>query len=77
MLVNEQGSAPCYRPQTLASNLAKSQKKIPAESRGIQRAGMCQIYQERMVVYKVSSYLGSGGKAVPDWSGGKPDRPRR
>ena len=26
MLVNERLSAPCYRPQTLASNLAKSQK---------------------------------------------------
>ena len=27
MLVNERCSAPCYRPQTLASNLAKSQTK--------------------------------------------------
>ena len=29
MLVNERLSAPCYRPQTLASNLAKSQIEEP------------------------------------------------
>ena len=40
MLVNERLSAPCYRPQTLASNLAKSQKTdgvlAHAAARGLQ-----------------------------------------
>src|SRR5712691_4518060 len=58
VLVNERLSAPCYRPQTLASNLAKSQRFFTIY--GERRSGTWYAQESR----SVSPYRSAGIKPV-------------